>query len=237
MSTIFESAAAPPVDSRSVGDPARFLGRGDLERLLAALPPAPRDRGTVSLLVRRGPGGVRELLEQALVTGAAGLPGDAWGRRTAPSTGSQLAVIQADVAEILANGQPLTLFGDNLFLDLDLSTDNLPVGSRVRAGGAELEVTPTPHNGCRKFHQRFGPDALRVVSDAASRHRNLRGIYMRVVQAGEIKTGGLVEVLERALGPAPTFRKELRRQVALVEGRPEGREALDFIEAQQEAGD
>lgn len=36
---------------------------------------------------------------------------------------------------------------------------------------------------------------------------------------------------------APAFGKELRRQVALVKGRPEEREALDFIEAQQDDGD
>jgi len=89
------------------------------------------------------------------------------------------------------------LFGDNLFLDLDLSVDNLPLGSRVRVGGATLEVTPKPHIGCRKFQARFGPDALRFVSKPALRHRNLRGIYMRVFEAGDAGPGDAVEVLAR----------------------------------------
>jgi len=106
--------------------------------------------------------------------------------------------MQVDVAGLIANGQPLTLFGDNLFLDLDLSAANLPAGSRVRVGGATLEVTPKPHNGCRKFHARFGPEALRFVSKPDLRPRNFRGIYMRVVEPGEVALGDAVEVLARA---------------------------------------
>ena len=105
--------------------------------------------------------------------------------------------MQADVATLIANGQPLTLFGDNLFLDLDLSQENLPAGTRVQVGGALLEVTPLPHNGCRKFLSRFGPDALRFVSAKEQRHRNFRGIYMRVVGRGVVRPGDPVRVIER----------------------------------------
>jgi MOSC domain-containing protein YiiM len=110
----------------------------------------------------------------------------------------QIAVMQAAVAELIANGQPLTLFGDNLFLELDLSAQNLPAGSRVRVGEAVLEVTATPHNGCRKFQARFGQDALRFVSSKELRHRNLRGIYMQVLEPGDVRPGDAVEVMARA---------------------------------------
>jgi MOSC domain-containing protein YiiM len=114
--------------------------------------------------------------------------------------------MEADVAKLIANGQPLTLFGDNLFLELDLSSDNLPPGSRLRAGSAVLEVTPKPHNGCRKFRERFGDDALHFVSRADLRPRNLRGIYLRVVEEGAAAPGDLVEVTSRGssreAGPA-----------------------------------
>jgi MOSC domain-containing protein YiiM len=108
-----------------------------------------------------------------------------------------IAVMERKVAELIANGQPLILFGDCLILDLDLSTQNLPPGSRVRVGGAVLEVTPMPHNGCQKFRARFGQDALRFVVMRELRHNNLRGTYMRVLEGGEFSVSDPVEVISR----------------------------------------
>src|SRR5262249_59940802 len=115
-----------------------------------------------------------------------------------PHPEKAIAVMQSDVAELIANGQPLALFGDNLFLRLDLSSVNLPPGSRLRIGEALLEVTPMPHNGCHKFQARFGPDALRFVVKAELRHRNLRGVYLRTVRGGEVGSGAPVRVTHRA---------------------------------------
>lgn len=194
---------AVAIDSDSVGDPDRFRSFADLERMLNALPGGREDRGSVALLMRRREGGRRETLDRAILAPAAGVPGDAWGRAAQPIPDMQIAVMQKDVAELIANGQPLALFGDCLILDLDLSAANLPAGSRVRVGGAILEVTPTPHNGCRKFRARFGDGALRFVSVRELRHRNLRGIYMRVAEGGEVAAGDPVEVISRAPTPSP----------------------------------
>ena len=61
--------------------------------------------------------------------------------------------------------------------------------------------TSAAHNDCRKFHARFGNDALRFVSEPERRHRNLRGIYLRVVEEGEVAVGDVVEVVARAGKP------------------------------------
>jgi len=185
------------LDSHSVGEPSRFLSLSHLERSIAGPGTAPKDEGKVVQIVRRAEGGRRENLDEVELTPGEGLPGDAWGRKEAPNPETQLAVVQADVASLVANGQPFSLFGDNLFLDLDLSSENLPSGSRLRAGEALLQVTPIPHNGCRKFLSRFGPDALKFVSKKELRHRNLRGVYMRVIQAGLVRVGDAVHVLSR----------------------------------------
>jgi MOSC domain-containing protein YiiM len=180
------------------GDPSRHLSLAELERGLLAMRPAPRDQGTVQHLFARPGSNERVALERATLTVAGGMPGDRWslGREgKPPKPAQQLATMQVDVARLVANGQPTALFGDNLFLDLDLSSGNLPVGTRLRVGTALLAVTPEEHNGCLKFKARFGADALRLVVRKETRARNLRGIYLEVIEEGEVAAGDPVEVL------------------------------------------
>jgi hypothetical protein len=190
------TADAMLITSASLGDPRTHHRLETLEARLLTLT-TPQDIGRVTMIVRRAEKGVRECLDRVALTTESGIPGDSWGRRPGASLESQLTVIQSDVATLIANGQPLPLFGDNLYLDLDLSSLNLPTGARVRAGSVVLEVSPLPHNGCQKFNARFGNDALKFVSKKDLRHRNLRGIYMRVVEPGELAVGDRVEVLSR----------------------------------------
>ncbi len=192
-------ATDPPSWTTPEGDAERHLPMEDLLKRLAALPRAPRDRGEIAALFARPGSNERTPIEKANLTAAGGMPGDRWSRpregKPDPRPDKMLATMQAGVARMIANGQPLGLFGDNLYLDLDLSAANLPAGTRLRAGGAVLEVTPEPHNGCLKFKARVGADALRLVSRKEDRHRNLRGIYLKVIEDGLVAAGDPVEVL------------------------------------------
>lgn len=179
------------------GEAARHLSTAELEAGFRALPPAPTDAGRLTLIVRRPTKDTREVLSGARLSPEEGLPGDNWSQKATPDPTAQLTVMQAGVAELIANGQSLALFGDNLFVDLDLSVANLPIGSRLRVGGAVVEVTPMPHDGCSKFNARFGSDALRFVNTKPTRHLNLRGIYWRVIEAGDIEVGSPIQVLSR----------------------------------------
>jgi MOSC domain-containing protein YiiM len=186
-----------------MGDAARHRPLAELEAALRALPSGPADAGRLVLIVRRRPDGERETPERVRLSPEEGVPGDGWSRRPPRDPEAQLAVMRRDVAELIAAGQPITLFGDNLFVELDLSAENLPVGSRLSVGGAIVEVTPKPHNGCFKFKGRFGQDALLLVQAGPTRHRNLRGIYWKVVEAGEAGRGDPIQVVSRPAGGHP----------------------------------
>jgi len=178
------------------GDPARHQPLAALEAGLRALPPSSGASGRVALLVRRRTDGARETPESVRLTAEQGLPGDDWSRRPPRDPAAQLAVMRREVAELIAAGQPLTLFGDNLFVELDLSAASQAPGARFRVGGALVEATAKPHDGCAKFRARFGADALRFVQAPPTRDQNLRGVYWKVIEAGEVRVGDPIEATE-----------------------------------------
>jgi hypothetical protein len=103
-----------------------------------------------------------------------------------------VTVINARVAELVAEGtERMALAGDQLFLDLDLSMDNLPAGSLLAVGEAVLRVSEAPHTGCAKFIERFGTEAIRFVNSRLGRQLRLRGMNARVVVPGTIRVGDL----------------------------------------------
>jgi MOSC domain-containing protein YiiM len=87
------------------------------------------------------------------------------------------------------------LAGDQLYLDMDLSVQNLPAGTQLEIGSAVIEVTPPPHTGCVKFVARFGIDAMKFVNSSIGRELNLRGLNAKVVQAGVIRVGDVAKKL------------------------------------------
>ena len=179
------------------GNETSHLPLETLEAGLDALPAPPRDHGQVKMIVARRADGIRETPEQITLTPERGVPGDRWQRLLSDHPEMQITAIRNDVAEFIGNGQPLTMFGDNLFVDLDLAAENLPTGARLRVGEALVEVSPMPHDGCAKFKGRFGSDALQLVSGKALRHLNLRGIYWTTVEAGDVRVGDPIAVLSR----------------------------------------
>jgi len=178
------------------GDPSRHLPFERLEQGLAQHAP-PKDTGELALIVSRADDGRRETPPQVVLTCEGGVPGDAWARKSPAKLDAQITLMRIDVAKLMANGQPLTLFGDNLLVDLDLSTSNLPLRSRLQTGSAILEVTEKPHNGCLKFSQRFGKDALRLTAAPELLGLRLRGIYVKVVKAGSVALRDPIRVLSR----------------------------------------
>lgn len=172
-----------------------------MESRFAHICESPRDHGVLRLIVRRPASGEREILEQGELTLTDGLLGDGWKARGSsrradgsPDPQNQITVMNARVIEVLAQQKERwPLAGDQLFIDLDLSTENLPPGLRLEIGSAVIEVTPQPHTGCKKFHARYGSDAVKFVNSPEGRKHNLRGINAKVVKAGMVCLGDVAK--------------------------------------------
>lgn len=175
------------------------LPRQRLEAALGRIRDSPRDGGRVVLVVCRPTVGVRELPGEAMLDQASGLAGDNWlerGSKTTPDGSAdperQVTVMNARVAELVAGGTDrMPLAGDQLYVDLDLSVDNLPAGSLLAVGQAVLQVSHAPHLGCAKFVERFGAEAMRFVNSRTGRRLRLRGMNARVVRPGLVRPGDL----------------------------------------------
>ena len=184
----------------AAGDGARHFSVDELMRGIDAIRQAPKDKGTLDVIVRRPDIGKREILSEGELDLVAGLRGDNWSTRGSSKTADksahpemQINVMGSRAITLIAGEQARwTLAGDQLFCDLDLSRANLPPGTRLAIGEAVLEVTKMPHTGCGKFIARFGVDAQKFVNSAVGRELNLRGINARVVKQGTIRVGDAV---------------------------------------------
>ena len=177
------------------------LTLAELEAGLDKIRQSPPNEGVLELIVRRPQIGAREVLEVGELDLVAGLVGDNWRTRGSSRTtdGSahpdmQLNIMNARVIALVAQEKDRwPLAGDQLFIDLDLSVDNVPPGTQLALGSAVLEVTDQPHTGCKKFVARFGLDALKFVSSPVGKQLQLRGINVKVIHPGVIQVGDVAK--------------------------------------------
>lgn len=179
----------------------KHLSLDALEAGLDEIRRSPGDEGVLEMIVIRPQIGRREVLRTGELDTELGLIGDNWktrgSSRTADGFGHpemQINIMNARAAALIAGTRERwPLAGDQLYVDLDLSGENLPPGSRLAIGSAVVEITAIPHNGCKKFTDRFGLDAVKFVNSETGRRLHLRGLNARVVTGGTIRTGDVVK--------------------------------------------
>jgi MOSC domain-containing protein YiiM len=181
----------------------RHLSLAELTAGLDRIRAAPREEGRLAAIVARPEHGERLDLDSALISLAGGVEGDHWAKGCwrsladgSPDPDVQICIMSARVIELIAqeraNWPPA---GDNLFIDMDLTPDNLPPGTRLAIGSATIEITAVPHNGCDGFIARYGRDACVFVNTGEGRRMRLRGIYGRVIADGRVSVGDKVRKL------------------------------------------
>jgi hypothetical protein len=176
---------------------ARQLNTEELEQGLDNILQSPRNDGVLELIVKRPEVDQREVVAEGRLDIEQGLVGDNWlgrGNRYMPDGAAdperQLTIMNSRVAALVADDpERRGLAGDQLFLDMDLSGENLSPGTQLAIGDAVIEVTEPPHTGCKKFAERFGRDAIVFVNSGPGKARNFRGINAKVIRSGDIKVG------------------------------------------------
>ena len=179
----------------------KHVTMAELEAGLKNIRQSPTDAGVLALIVRRPQVEAREVLEVGELDLFEGLVGDNWKTRGSSQTADgsahpdmQLNIMNARVIALLAQQKERwALAGDQLYMDLDLSAENVPPGTRLSLGKAVIEVTDQPHTGCKKFAARFGLDALKFISSPVGKQLQLRGINAKVIRSGAIRIGDTVK--------------------------------------------
>jgi hypothetical protein len=191
--------AAPTSRAPAERPPALHRTAAQLAEHVARISAAPTDGGRLAMIVRRPAPLVREVVDEAVLDPALGLVGDSWSTRTSrrtpdgsPHPGMQLTLMSTRVADALtgADRGAWPLAGDQLYVDLDLSTAALPAGTHLQVGEAVVEISAVPHTGCALFAGRFGPEALRFVNTGPGRPGRWRGVNARIVVGGRVAVGG-----------------------------------------------
>ncbi|MBN2116704.1 MAG: hypothetical protein JW730_09045 [Anaerolineales bacterium] len=182
----------------------KHLSMTELEAGMEYIHQSPKDNGILRMIVRRPAENEREVIARGELDLSDGLVGDNWRTRDSKhrpdrsaNVNTQITVMNSRTIELVAQAEGRwSLAGDQLYVDMDLSHENLPPGARLTIGSAVIEVSADPHTGCRKFSSRFGLDAMKFVNSGEGKRLRLRGINTRVVQGGTIRVGDRVKKVD-----------------------------------------
>ena len=199
-----------PLRTKNVGSEVATVEMGGImakhpkrNDLLAGLPhilASPADEGVLEAMVVRPTSGERIEPTNCSMSSAGGLDGDHWAKGCwkttddgAPHPDVQICIMNTRCIGLIAqereNWAPT---GDNLFIDMGLTPDNIAPGQRLSIGSVVIEITDTPHKGCAKFVERYGRQACAFGNVEEGDRYKLREIYARVVQDGRVTIGDTV---------------------------------------------
>jgi hypothetical protein len=173
----------------------------DMEYGLENIKNSPADNGMLYMIVVRPQKREREVPWYCNLSPEFGVQGDHWSQSSwrtladgSPDPTVQVSLMNSRCLDLIATSKDRWPFaGDNLIVDLDLSSSNIKPGQWLEIGSAIIEISAVPHTGCMKFRDRFGVEALKFVNSKEARDLRLRGVFARVIKAGEIRVGDRIK--------------------------------------------
>jgi hypothetical protein len=176
------------------------------EELAALLPEvlaAPTAQGQVRLLCSRPKPNARTFPESLAVSRSHGVAGDFEMSRPwlvlpdgSPDPRNQVSIMPWRVLDLVwRERNPLGYPGDNIAVDMNLTTENLPVGTLLAVGTAVLRISDEPNDGCAKWKVRCGRAAYDWVTAPAHLPLRLRGLFCSVEKDGTVRLGDMIRRL------------------------------------------
>jgi MOSC domain-containing protein YiiM len=176
----------------------------ELEHGLPIVLKSPRDMGRLEAIVIRPGSNERRSPTSARLSPEGGLDGDRWATDAyykkangKPDRRSQVSLMNARfLRQVAGSEEAMSLAGDNLIIDLDLSDANVPAGTRLAVGSeVVIEVNDKSHTGCAKLSRRYGDEAKNFMNHESRKSLRLRGRFGSVVAGGTIQVGDVVRKL------------------------------------------
>ncbi len=175
-----------------------------LSQFNAALPNvilAPKTDAVIDCLCLRPDRGTRAFPDHLTLSQSHGVIGDRWlttawltlpdGR---PDPRVQISILPQRVLDLVwQDRENIVHPGDQIVADLDMSEENLPIGTLIRVGSAVLRVSDEPNYGCVKWKVRYGADALKWVESHPK--LRLRGVLCSIEQDGVVTLQDRLQVL------------------------------------------
>lgn len=180
-----------------------FASREDCEAALPHILAAPKDSAPIESLCFREGYGQRAFPEQIELSVAGGIKGERWAKAPwlkladgSPDPRIQVSILPLRVMDLCWRDRQNSVHpGDTMVADLDMSEANLPVGTRLAVGTAQIEVSDYFNTACIKWKERYGAESLAWINHRSYRALRLRGVLCRIVQDGVIRASDAIRVL------------------------------------------
>jgi len=175
--------------------------RAILDAALPLILQAPKDHAEIEMLCIRPDYGERQFVDQINVTRKGGIEGCRWAKhpwlKMPDGTGDpriQVSILPCRVLDLMwrQGDTDVPHPGDTFIVDMDLSEENLPVGTILSVGTAKLKVSSKWNDACVKWKTRHGQDALDWVRDPKHVKFRLRGVLCEIYEDGVISNGDIL---------------------------------------------